>query len=65
MTWAATVASRTSKRWYHVHEKLVPRYDKKGAKVVVARRLLPVIYIMLTRNEPYMEDYNQRHTADR
>jgi len=65
MTRAATVASRISKRWYHVHEKLVPRCDKKGAKVAVARRLLTVIYFMLTRNEPYMEDYNQRHTADR
>jgi len=65
MTRAATVASRTSKRWYQVHEKLVPRCDKKGAKVAVARRLLTVIYFMLTRNEPYMEDYNQRHTADR
>ena len=65
MTRAATVASRTSKRWYQVHEKLVPRCDKKGAKVAVGRRLLTVIYFMLTRNEPYMEDYNQRHTADR
>ena len=65
MDRAVTVASRTSKRWYQVHEKFVPRCDKKGAKVAVARRLLTVIYFMLTRNEPYFEDYNQRHTADR
>ena len=65
MTRAATVASRTSKRWYQVHEQLAPRCGKKGAKVAVARRLLTVIYFMLTRNEPYMEDYEQRPTADR
>lgn len=65
MTWAATVASRTSKRWYHVHEKLAPRCGKKGAKVDVACRLLTVVYFMLKRNQPYMEDYEKRHTADR
>lgn len=51
MTRAATVASRTSKRWYPVHEKLAPRCEKKGAKVAVARRLLTVIYFMLKRLE--------------
>lgn len=61
MTRAATVASRTSKRWYQVHERLAPRCGKKGAKVAVARRLLTVVYFMLKRNEPYMEDY----TSDR
>ena len=65
MTRAASVASRRSKRWYHVHEKLAPRCGRKGAKVAVARRLLTVLYFMLTRNEPYMEDYNQHHAYDR
>lgn len=65
MTRAATVASRTSKRWYYVHEKLAPRCGKKGAKVAVARRLLTVVYFMLKRNQPYKENYEQCHTADR
>lgn len=57
MTRAATVASRSSKRWYHVHEKLLPRCGRTGAKVAVARRLLTVIYFMLKRQQPYLENY--------
>ena len=56
MTRAATVASRRSKRWYLVHESLVKRCGKKGAKVAVARRLLTIVYHMLKRNEPYQEN---------
>ena len=58
MTRAATVASKISKRWYLVHETMVKRCGKKGAKVVVARRLLTVVYYMLKRNEAYQENYN-------
>ena len=65
MTRAATVASRRSKRWYLVHESLVKRCGKKGAKVAVARRLLTVAYHMLTRNEPYQENYGQQLPARR
>jgi len=57
MTRAATIASRSSKRWYIVHENLVPRSGRQAAKVAVARRLLTVIYYMLKRQEPYQEDY--------
>jgi transposase len=57
MTRSATVASRASKRWYHVHEKLRPRCGRKGAKVAVARRLLTVVFFMLIRNQPYLENY--------
>lgn len=59
MTRAATVASRTSKRWYPVHEKLVPRCGKTGAKVAIARRLLTVVYFMLKRNQLYQEEYSK------
>lgn len=65
MTRAAMVASRSSKRWYLVHEDLSKRCGKKGAKVAVARRLLTVVYHMLTRNEPYQENYGQKQTAHR
>jgi len=65
MTRAAMVASRSSKRWYLVHEDLLKRCGKKGAKVAVARRLLTVVYHMLTRNEPYQENYGQKQTAHR
>ena len=65
MTRAATVASRRSKRWYLVHESLVKRCGKKGAKVAVARRLLTVAYHMLTRNEPYQENYGKQLPASR
>jgi transposase len=65
MTRAATVASRSSKRWYFVHEDLSKRCGRKGAKVAVARRLLTVIYHMLTRKEPYQENYGQKRTACR
>jgi len=57
MTRAATIASRSSKRWYHLHEKLLPRCGKTGAKVAVARHLLTVLYFMLKRQQPYMENY--------
>lgn len=59
MTRAATVACRRSKRWYGVHEKLVKRCGKKGAKVAIARRLLTIAYHMLKRNQPYQENYGQ------
>jgi hypothetical protein len=59
MTRAATVASKISKRWHLVHETMVKRCGKKGAKVVVARRLLTVVYYILKKNEPYQENYNQ------
>ena len=58
MTRAATVASRSSKRWYHVHEKLLSRCGKTGAKVAVGRRLLTVVFFMLKRQEPYQENYS-------
>jgi len=60
MTRAATIASRSSKRWYRVHEKLALRCGRQAAKVAVARRLLTVIYYMLKRQEPYQEDYASR-----
>ncbi|MEJ2598113.1 MAG: IS110 family transposase [Anaerolineales bacterium] len=56
MTRAATIASRYSKRWYRVHEKISLRSGRKVAKVAVARRLLTVVYYMLKRQEPYQED---------
>jgi len=59
MTRAATVASRSSKRWYVVHENLLPRCGKVAAKVAVARRLLTVVFYMLKRMEPYQEDYGR------
>jgi transposase len=60
MTRAATVACRSSKRWYLVHENLVPRCGKKGAKVAVARRLLTVAFYMLQRRQPYQENYSSK-----
>jgi transposase len=57
MTRAATVASRCSKRWYEIHEKISRHAGRKVAKVAVARRLLTVIYFMLKRQEPYQENY--------
>jgi len=60
MTRAATIASRCSKRWYQVHEKISLRSGRKAAKVAVARRLLTVIYYMLKRQQPYQEDYSSK-----
>lgn len=60
MTRAATIASRYSKRWYQVHEKILLRSGRKAAKVAVARRLLTVIYYMLKRQQPYQEDYSSQ-----
>lgn len=60
MTRAATIASRSSKRWYGVHEKLVLRCGRQAAKVAVARRLVTVVYYMLKRQEPYQEDYSSQ-----
>jgi len=57
MTRAASVAARTSPRWYRVHEKLVKRCGRTGAKVAVARRLLTVAFHLLKKREPYREDY--------
>ena len=65
MTRAASVASYKSKRWHRVHQTLVPRCGKTGAKVGVARHLLTVIYFMLKRNEPYKEDYGKQPSHDR
>jgi transposase len=59
MTRTATVASRCSPKWYRVHESMLPRCGKKGAKVVVARRLLTIVYHMLKRHHPYQENYSQ------
>ena len=58
MTRAATVASRVSPKWRIVHSRLVPRCGKTGAKVAVARRLLTVIYHMLKKQRPYIENYS-------
>jgi transposase len=57
MTRAASLASRFSPKWYRVHEKMLPRCGRKGAKVAVARRLLTVVYFMLKRQQPYQENY--------
>ena len=61
---AAAIASRFSPRWSTVHERLVPRCGRVGAKVAVARRLLTVIYHMWTRGQPYAEDYPQAGELD-
>jgi transposase len=58
MGQAAVNAVRYSPRWRQVHERLLPRCGKKGAKTAVARRLLTVAYCMLTRDEPYQEKHN-------
>jgi transposase len=60
MTRAATLASRVSKRWYHIHEKISRHSGRKVAKVAVARRLLTVIYFMIKRQEPYQDDYSSQ-----
>jgi transposase len=60
MTRAATIASRRSKRWYQVHEKISLRSGRKAAKVAVARRLLTVIYYMLKHQEPYQEEISSQ-----
>ena len=57
MSRAAASASRSSPKWYRVHERMLLRCGKKGAKVAVARRLLTVIYFMLKRQQPYQENY--------
>ncbi len=59
MVRAAAVASRCSKRWYALHERLAPRCGKQAAKVAVARHLLTVAYHMWTRQQPYQENYPQ------
>lgn len=59
MTRAATLASRFSPKWRQVHQNMVLRCGKKGAKVVVARRMLTVVYHMLKRQQPYQENYSQ------
>lgn len=64
MTRAATIASRSSKRWYLVHEELALRCGRQAAKVAVARRLLTVIYYMLKRQEPYQEDYSSKKIGE-
>jgi len=58
MTRTATVASRSSKRWSSVHKKIRLRCGRTGAKVAVARRLLTVVYFMLKRQQPYLENYS-------
>jgi len=55
MSRAATIACRISPKWYRVHEQLLPRCGKVGAKVAVARRLLTVVYYMLKKQQPYQE----------
>jgi transposase len=60
---AAVNAIRYSPRWRQVHERLLPRCGKKGAKSAVARRLLTVAFCMLTRNQPYQEDYSNDDPA--
>ena len=55
MTQAAAVASYRNKYWKNVHDKLVPRCSKKGAKVAVARRLLTTVFYVWSRQEAYRE----------
>jgi hypothetical protein len=35
-----------------VHENLLPKCGKTGAKVAIGRRLLTVVYYMLKRQQP-------------
>jgi transposase len=64
MICAAMTACRISPRWYGVDEHLARRLGRRAAKVAVGRRLLTVVYYMLTRNQPYDEDYEQRRAAE-
>ena len=63
MTQAATNSLRKSPRWREVHDRLLPRCGKTGAKTAVARRLLTVAYHMLCRDQPYQEDYSSDQPA--
>ena len=60
MTRTASVACRLSPKWVRVHNSLVPRCGKTGAKVAVGRRLLTVVYHMLKRQQPYNEKYRSK-----
>ena len=53
----ATVASRSSKHWSGVREKMCSRCGKTGTKVVVAKRLFNAVFFMLKRQQPYLENY--------
>jgi len=57
MTRTASLASRFSPKWRRIHQRMLPRCGKTGAKVAVARRLLTVVYFMLKRQQPYLENY--------
>lgn len=64
MCQAANVACRISKRWKGVYENLAKRRGKRIAKVAIARRLLTVVFHMLTRNEPYQKSHAEKRPAD-
>jgi transposase len=64
MCQAANVACRRSKRWVGVYKTLANRRGKRIAKVAIARRLLTVVFCMLTRNEPYQKNHIKDRPAD-
>jgi transposase len=52
---AAISAHRHSPGLARYHQRIQQRHGKKAARVALARKLLTIIYYMLTRGEPYRE----------
>ena len=55
MVEAAIQAGRYSPRLGHYYQRIQQRHGKKAARVALARKLLTIIYYMLTRGESYRE----------
>ena len=55
MVEAAQSASRYSPSLGRFHERLAFKHGRNAAKIAVARKMLTIIFWMLTRHEPYQE----------
>ena len=55
----AHAAVRCSRRFRKYYLKMVRKKGKQKAIISVSRKMIEIIYVMLTRGEPYNEDYGK------
>jgi transposase len=59
MISAAQRAALGSPRLKTFYDRITQQHGKKTARVALARKMLSIVFFMLSRNQPFMEEYHQ------
>ncbi len=59
MVSASQRSALSSPRLKIFYDRIAQKHGKKTARVALARKMLSIVFFMLSRNQPFMEEYHQ------